>query len=180
MFAARHAMVVVLTAVAYIALFQVSSWLISPSAFSDGVSWVFLPSGLRLVFVLIFLHWGAIGVGLGSALISLRYQLSGDIVTAAVTGFISGFAPWLARALCVRRFGLDAGLRGLTPGALLGLSAVFALISASMHQAWYFIRGQTVELLHTTAVMALGDFLGTVCVLYLAKAGFLLVRISRA
>ena len=62
MAARKYAGIIVATAVAYFSLFQLNSYFFSSSGFSEGVNWIFLPSGLRLVFILLFVESGAVGI----------------------------------------------------------------------------------------------------------------------
>jgi hypothetical protein len=49
------------------------------------------------------------------------------------------------------------------------VALVFALVSASMHQIWFSWHGLTENFLEGVLVMAVGDLLGTILVLYGAK-----------
>jgi len=46
---------------------------------------------------------------------------------------------------------------------------VFAIFSALLHQLWYTWLGQTPNFIYSTLVMTVGDFSGTVLVLYASK-----------
>ena len=129
----------------------------------------FLPSGLRLAFILIFVVWGAVGVAIGSMLLCYFSQSDGNLVTSLGTGIVSGFAPLLARQVCIDFLKLGADLRNLSATILFKTSAVFAIFSALLHQLWYTWLGQTSNFIHSTLVMMMGDFLGTVIVLYASK-----------
>lgn len=170
MSAKRNALVVFATALLYAALFELNSLLFSSFSFSKGVDWVYLPSGLRLAFILIFGVWGALGIGLSSIAISLNFYFLGDYQTAILTGLISGFSPLLARKFCVDFVGLDVNLEKLSPSTLLKIAAIFAVISPVLHQLWFVARGKTQDFISSTAVMVLGDFTGTVIVLYITKS----------
>ena len=49
------------------------------------------------------------------------------------------------------------------------MSVVFALISATLHQLWFFYNGKTDAFLQSTLVMAIGNLLGTALVLTILK-----------
>lgn len=157
------------TALAYYLLFLLNNIIFSGLGYSEGVNWIYLPSGLRLAFVLIFTGWGTIGIALSSIYISYQYQFNGDLITIVGAGTISGFAPWLARLVCIDKLKLDVELRNLTASTLLKVSGIFAVLSPVLHQLWYTWRGQTDNFIASTAVMALGDFVGTFVMLYLTK-----------
>ena len=168
--------VVFLLTFSYFILFRINDYLFSSYVFSESVAWIFLPSGLRLVFVLVFINIGAISIGLSSIAISYLYFSNTDLTTNVGLGFISGFAPWWARKICIRLFKLDPNLQNLSSSALLKVALVFAVVSPVTHQAWFVLRGQTENFVQSTLVMAIGDLLGTLLVLYSIK--FLMSGVS--
>ena len=165
----RDLLVVVATAIAYVGLVKLNDFFFSSFSFSNGVDWIFLPSGLRLAFILVFVESGAVGVAIASILLSHFSPSAADLVTSLGTGIISGFAPLLARQVCIDLLKLDADLRNLSTAILFKISAVFAIFSALLHQLWYTWLGQTPHFIDSTLVMTAGDFSGTVLVLYASK-----------
>ena len=89
--------IVVLTAAAYVALFELNALLFSGLSFSASADWIYLPSGLRLGFILVFGVWGALGIVMASIATNLLHYPSGDTATLVVAGLISGLSPLLAR-----------------------------------------------------------------------------------
>lgn len=167
--------VVLAVAISYFLLFVLNGYLFSALGYGEGVAWIYLPSGLRLVFVLLFVEWGALGIALASVLSAYLFQFHGDALTILGAGLISGFAPWLARRLCVDAFRLDVNLENLTVRTLLKMAAVFSLLSPVLHQVWYSWRGVTADFFSAVAVMFVGDFVGTLIMLYVAKRILLLL-----
>ena len=161
--------IILLTAVAYAATLELNRLLFSSFEFSANVNWIFLPSGLRLAFVLVFGVWGAIGIMLGSIATNLMHYFKGDTWTAVVAGFISGLAPLIARAMCEQLCALDNTLRKLTVGLLFKSAALFAVLSAVLHQLWLTYQGYSDHFIPSTTAMATGDFAGTILVLYTIK-----------
>lgn len=157
------------TALAYFLLFELNALLFSYLEFSAGVSWVFLPSGLRLAFILVFGVWGALGIVVASIVLSAAHHFQGLMLIALGAGLISGLSPLLARRVCVDFLKLRVDLTGLTAASLLQVALVFAVVSASMHQIWFKWQGLTENFLEGVLVMAVGDLLGTILVLYAAK-----------
>lgn len=172
MSARRNTFVVLGTAAAFAALFELNHFLFSAFAFSKGVGWIFLPSGLRLAFILVFGEWGALGIVLASFGIGYGQHYSDDTVNALVAGVISGVSPLLARKFCTDFLSLNTHLERLTAATLLKIALVFAVISPVLHQIWYVAHGQTPDFFSSVAVMAVGDFTGTLMVLYLARFAF--------
>jgi hypothetical protein len=167
--------IVFVTAAAYVTLFELNTLLFSAFSFSTGVDWIYLPSGLRLAFVLVFGVWGALGIVLASIGIDLIHYFNSDILMAVMTGLISGISPLVARTICVDRVDINENLTNLTTEKLLKAAVIFAILSATLHQLWFTFQGHTENFINSTAVMALGDFTGTILVLYTAK--FLLSRL---
>ena len=54
MISQKNVLVVGVTALAYLLLFELNNALFTSFSFSAGVNWIFLPSGLRLAFILVF------------------------------------------------------------------------------------------------------------------------------
>jgi len=165
---------------AYFAAFHLNGVLFEELEFSEGVNWVFLPSGLRLLLVLVLGAPGALGIVLASGLIN--YQLHGyqDHLFNIVTALISGGAPLLARTLCVDLLKMEANLEGLTAQSLLKISALFAIISALLHQVWYFWTSHSASFAASVSAMAIGDWLGTALVLATTAWTMKLIKSKRS
>ena len=86
-----------------------------------------------------------------------------------VTALISGFAPLLARQICVDYLQLSSSLNNLTSKSLFQLSVVFAMISAVLHQVWFFWNDASSNFVASSFVMTVGDWFGTVLVLATAS-----------
>ena len=155
------------SALAFFLLCQINDLLFQHLAYSPGVSWIFLPSGLRLLLVLMLAGPGAIGVMLGSLLAGLSRSQEPELALAAA--LISGLSPWLARWVCLRTMHVKSDLNELSALRLLQMALVFSVFSAVMHQALYAGVGLSTNFLEGAAVMAVGDLLGTLVVLYLVK-----------
>lgn len=166
-----------ISAFAYGALFYVNSWLTSSFVFGTGVSWVYLPAGLRLFLTLIFGLPGAIGIALVSFLISYSGALSDDLIICIGTGLISGFAPYLARIFVLSNVELAPDLSNLNLPKLLICILVYAALSAGLHQFWY----STVDLddagtMNHFLAMFIGDVFGSVLLISLIKYGLDLMK----
>jgi hypothetical protein len=57
----------------------------------------------------------------------------------------------------------------LSTVTLIKIAMVFSVASALMHQIWFTWQDPTNNFFIATAVMALGDFVGTLIVLYASK-----------
>jgi hypothetical protein len=164
----------------YAALFYLNDWLTSQLTFGLGVSWIYLPAGLRLFLTLIFGLPAALGIALASFLISYLGAFPHELTTCLGVGLISGFAPYLARVFVLNNVNISPDLSDLTLPKLLICIVIYAALSAGLHQFWFSIRGldETGSFKHFM-VMLLGDVLGTVLLIGLVKAGLDLLKPSR-
>lgn len=167
--ATEKALVIALTALTYTALYLLNAKLDAFFSVSEHVSWIYMPSGLMLFFVLLFMELGAVGIVLASLWISSHYLTSNDWFVLIGGSLISGFAPLLARKICIDKLQLDMNLSNLTAGTLLKVAAIFSVMSAVLHQLLFTWRALTTDFVGQTAVMAVGNFTGTLIVLYIAK-----------
>lgn len=152
--------------IAYFYAFQLNTFFFEWSEFAHGVNWLYIPSGLRLLFVLVLTHAGSLGLVLGS--VAINYALGSPDNSHAfnlITGLISGGSPYLARVIAIHFLQLNTQLDGLTAKSFFKISVLFALTSSLLHQVWYLWNGKTDDLITNTLVMAVGDWFGTVLVL---------------
>lgn len=171
-----HVSLVLVCAVVYFFAFQLNDFLFGDLQFSAGVNWIFIPSGLRLLLVLVLPWLGAVGIALSSCAINYLGASPDAHLFNIVTGVISGFTPLIARYVAIHAFRVHVDLSGLTGQNLFKASLLFALISAVTHQIWFVWQGATTDFVASTFVMAVGDWLGTVLVLALASVVIKLYR----
>ncbi|MDI9330269.1 MAG: hypothetical protein QM527_02925 [Alphaproteobacteria bacterium] len=144
--------------------------------FSHATSWVFLPSGVRLLLVLTLLGQGAMGVWLGTLLIDYVYMESSDHLYNWVTAAVAGGSAYISLKLAQNRLGLGANLHQLTQAQLMGICMIFSVLSPLLHQIWFWLHGDTYSFIQSWAVMALGDLGGSMII----RGGmFILLRLIR-
>ncbi len=165
----KNLWVVATTALAYVGLLSFNQFIFSSFNASGFSSLVFLPSGLGLVCVLLFVEWGSLGMALGALLMGLGQMHTGDPMTVLGAAVLSGLAPLLARALCLRLAAFEENLQGLTAACLLRMTVAFAAVSALLHQVWFVARGQGGDVWGGLALHFTGNLLGALVVLYSAK-----------
>ncbi len=164
-----QALLVLICAVAYFYAFKLNLYWFDWIEFSHGANWIYIPSGLRLLFVLIMPRLGAIGVALSSIAVNYSYGDTDAHVFNIVTGVMSGMSPYIARYLARRWLNLDSLLVNLTGRDFFKISVLFAVVNALLHQLWYFGMGKTQDFLASTLAMGVGDWFGTVLVLATAS-----------
>ncbi len=159
-----HLLPITLSALGFYLLSEVNELLFQWTDYAQGVSWVFLPSGLRLALVLLLGGPGAIGVMVGSFFSGLHEPT--PLAINAAASVISGSAPWLAYWICKRSLRLEPSLGNLTARRLMQMALIFSVISAVLHHALYVPTGLSESFIKGSAVMTVGDFVGCLMVLY--------------
>ena len=160
---------VVGSVVFYLFLARLQDWVFPNVEFVRGVGWIYLPAGARLLCPLLLGLPGAVGVLLGSWAESFFHLYPDDPVRSFVGGISSALAPYLVYLFALRVLGMQASLANLTSRRLLLLVPLFGVASPLMHHLWFWIHGDQVDLARGFAVMAAGDMLGALVVLYALK-----------
>jgi hypothetical protein len=160
---------VVGSVVFYLVLARLQDWVFPNVEFMRGVGWIYLPAGARLLCPLLLGLPGAVGVLLGSWCECFFHLYPDDPVRSFAGGISSALAPYLVYLFALRVLGMQASLSNLTSRRLLLLVPLFGVASPLMHHLWFWIHGDQVDLAQGFAVMAAGDMLGALVVLYALK-----------
>jgi hypothetical protein len=158
-----------ISALLYSALFFLNDWVTEAIKYDLGVSWIYLPAGLRLFLILIFGFTGAIGIAVASFAISYYGVFPPDLITCIGIGLISGFAPLLAKWVVVTNVNISNDLSNLSLQKILFCVVVYAFISAGLHQWWFVLRGLESGSLNHFLVMLVGDIAGSILLIALIK-----------
>ena len=175
-----QALLVLICAVAYFYAFKLNLYWFDWIEFSHGANWVYIPSGLRLLFVLSMARLGGIGVALSSIAVNYSYGDTDAHAFNIVTGVISGASPCIARYLAIKWFNLDTLLVNLTGRDFFKISVLFAVVNALLHQLWYFWMDKTQDFVASTLAMGVGDWFGTVLVLATASLGIQIFKFTQS
>ena len=160
----------------YSALFFLNDWLTETVKYDLGVSWIYLPAGLRLFLILIFGLAGAIGIAAASFSISYFGAFSTDLLTCIGIGLISGFAPLLAKWVVVSNTYISNDLSNLSMQKILLCIVIYALMSSGFHQYWFVLRDLESGSINHFLVMFAGDVAGSILLIALIKYGIDLMR----
>ena len=161
--------IMVVSALLYAVLFFANDWTTKYLEAAPGVNWIYLPAGLRLFLVLIFGLSGALGIVISSVLITLYRDLGDDYLSIIGIGLISGLSPLLARYLTIRNLKISPDLSNLNLPIIAACIVIFALISSSLHQLWFWLMDIPSGSFPNTIVMITGDILGAVLLIALIK-----------
>lgn len=153
----------------YLLLARLQDWVFPNVQFIRGVGWVYLPAGARLLCPLLLGLPGAVGVLLASWCECFFHLYPDDPLRSFAGGISSALAPYLVYLFAIHVLGMRAALTNLTSRRLLLLVPLFGVASPLMHHLWFWLHGDPVDLAQGFAVMAAGDMLGALVVLYALK-----------
>jgi len=164
-----HFLSVVGTAVVFIFTLWVNQEIFTHSEFVRGVNWIYLPAGIRLLATLLLGGDGALGLLLASWLVNFFYFFPNDALRSFVGGIIATVAPYAVYRLAQEIYGLRASLSNLTARRLLVLVLAYSIASPLLHHIWFFLRGDTQDIVNRFLAMFVGDLLGTLIIIYTMK-----------
>jgi hypothetical protein len=167
---------VLISALLYSALFFFNDWITETVKYDLGVSWIYLPAGLRLFLILIFGLAGAIGIAAASFAISYFGAFPADLLTCIGIGLISGFAPLFAKWVVVSNTYISNDLSNLSMQKILLCIVIYALMSSGFHQYWFMLRDLESGSINHFLVMFAGDVAGSILLIALIKYGIDLMR----
>jgi hypothetical protein len=158
----------VAVAMVWVLLFRLNKWAFSSLEVTVFVTWIFLPAAIRMLAVMACDWVGAIGLFAG-ALFTNQTDSTSELTEALVLAFLSSTGPLLAFWVCTRWLGLPATLTGLTARQLVVFAVFGALCNAVPHNIYFYFSGHMSSPIAGLVPMFVGDFLGTMVVLYAAS-----------
>lgn len=144
--------------------------------FLQGIGWIYLPAGTRLLCTLLFGEAGAIGLLISGWLATYFYYFPGDVLRSTMGSFAGAIGPYLVYLVAQRRWRLRASLAGLTARRLAWCAVGCAIASPLLHHVWFILHGEP-YLLEGFLVMFIGDLAGTLIVVYAAKVALACAKI---
>lgn len=166
--AGRLWMPVFATALAWAVLYRLNDIWSDALAWSEGVTWFFLPAALRPLAILLFGLRGAMGLFLGS-LLTMSVFTDAPMERVMSVAAISALAPLIAVTCALRCLTLRHHLRGLTTLHLLLIVVASSALSVALHNLYYWNTDFHADPFSGMLPMFVGDLLGTFVVLYLAR-----------
>lgn len=167
---------VVLTATVFLAALLANEVVFPGLAFITGVNWIYLPAGIRLLCTLLFAEAGAVGLLIASWFACFCYFFPGDIIRSAAGAVIAAVAPYLSYLFVERRYGLATSLKSLSGLRLLTAAVLYAFAGSTLHHLWFWLSRDGHASMESWFVMFVGDFGGTVIILYFFRMLIALFR----
>ena len=161
---------ITITVIVYMLVYMTNDWLFKKIEFNQGIAWIYLPAGIRLICTLLFAEAGVIGILIASMLTSSLYALfPGDPVTTVGYSVISALAPYLAYRFTLQEMRLQRSLSNLTTTSLLACILLYGLTNPLLQLMWFVLRGISYHFWSGLIVMSIGDLSGSLIVVYAIK-----------
>lgn len=171
------ALTVIGVALVWLLLFKLNALAFSELALSPRAHWIFLPAPWRVLGVLLFRHWGVVGLMLG-AYLTLPDEHTNDLPYELLLSVSSGIAPLIAVVLCGRILPIPASLVGLRGWQILMISTANAAANALLVTGSMAVAGRFDGNSRQVLAIFIGDMAGTAIVL-LAIANLLTLITQR-
>ena len=162
-------LLVMTSAVLWIASSAANTYLMSFAGFAQGIDLIYLPAGFRLLIVLLFGVWGALGIVLANPFLYLAEFGDGSAIQVIVNSLICGFAPFFAVKAFCRAADIEASLLQLKPIHLPLLALAVSVVTPVLLNVNFVVAGLKPmnAFMVNVAAMAAGDFLGCLLLIVL-------------
>ena len=169
------------SAVLFVLFFKLNDWVFAYFAYNEGISWVFLPAGFRVILVLVLGIPGALGLVLGSWFIDSALFSADTWLLPFLNGVVSGLTPWLVMKYLQHKGWLAPHIMSMTAQRLLQMTLIFSAASAISHQLlWWLLERPDANILVDVWPMFIGNALGALLMLYGLKFGIDRIRQKRS
>lgn len=157
-----------ITIIAFIGLNWINELFFLNFEQSNGINWVFLPAGIRLLATLFFGFAGFAGLLLASIYLNFQHFAFQDDARAVYGAVAASGGPYLAYLFAKHWFDLGPRLGNLTAQRLLFTGILCGIMSPFFHHAFIWVQTGLVDWSALTAMIT-GDVLGILIVLYITK-----------
>jgi hypothetical protein len=169
------------SAVLFVLFFELNGWVFANFAYEEGISWVFLPAGFRVILVLVLGIPGALGLVLGSWFIDSALFSADSWLLPFLNGLVSGLTPWLVMKYLQHQGWLASHIMSMTAQALLQMTLIFSAASAISHQLlWWLLERPKTNIWVDVWPMFIGNALGALLMLYGFKFALDRIRPNRS
>jgi hypothetical protein len=166
--AVLHLEYVAVTTAVFLGMNWLNELAFSRLEYANGISWLFIPAGIRLLATLLFGLAGFEGLLLAGIYLNFFHFVFPDEVRAWSGAVAGALGPYLAYLFAKHWFDLRPRLKGLTVPRLLFTGLLCGFMSPIFHQAFIWVQTGLVD---WTALVAMitGDIAGIFVVLLMAK-----------
>jgi len=160
---------ILISALCFCVIFIFNDFIFDKFQVDQYVSLVFLPSGARVLISMVFEFSGAIGLVLGSLLVSIFYIHEPSTAVIIGNAVASGIGAFVARELCVRTLDLGVYLHQITLKQIIYASIIFSVINTLMHQSIFNLLEKSDDFFLKSGLMLIGDLSGAFIFLMLIR-----------
>lgn len=168
----------VVAMVSFFVFFLINQSVFTIFSVSENISWIFLPAGLRLFFILVYRHQALVGLFLGSLLASVYLNhepLSAFTLCLALASTLNPLFALYAVEKWSSHFSLR--LESLTLEAIMSLAIIQAFFSTTLHHLIFLGFGKTLQenFLGELLSMFFGDLFGIIIMMVFLILGLKLI-----
>jgi hypothetical protein len=161
--------IIITLALVFYVLFVSNDFLFHNFHVDQYTSLVFLPSGARVLFSMVFESNGAIGLALGSLLVSFFYIHEPSTAVIIGNAVASGVGAFAARELCVCILDLEVYLHQITLKQIMYASIIYSMINTLLRQSIFNLLEKNFDFFLRSWQMLIGDLLGALIFLMLFR-----------
>jgi len=169
----------ILVSLVYAVLYFLNNSLTGFLYLMPGAHLVHIPSGFKLLFVILARWSAALAIAFVSFLNAYFVMFQGDALLDLQLACVNGLAPLLTWLFFKHRFQLDENLGNITFRNILAMGIFFALLNSSMNQLVLFWSGIHDDFIQGFVVTAIGDLTGLYIVMTLIKLSVRLVHTQK-
>ena len=172
---------ILVSGIVWLGVSLLNSVLMASTAVTTGIALVYLPAGFRLLIILLFGFWGALGIFLTNPILFIDYFGSASIAELVINAGIAAFVPYIVVNICVRYFGISSSLTELKPIHLPVLALAVSLTTPLAFNNLFLLAGREPPELFLTnfSAMAFGDFVGCLLVIGCVRLLIAAYRITK-
>ena len=134
-----------------------------------GANLVHIPSGFKVLFVLLAGWTGALGVAVATLVACIVYRFPLEYLLGLQLAVMSGLAPFISRRIVIDIYAMNEDLISISVKQLVILGLLFALLNSGLHQAVLYWNGVSQNFLDGFLVSFIGDITGAYIVFLLLK-----------
>ncbi|NDG14128.1 MAG: hypothetical protein EB110_00415 [Betaproteobacteria bacterium] len=141
----------------------------APLLLAPGAHLVHLPSGFKLLLVLVFGMVGALSVFTVSLVAGLGFYFVGELPLSIELAIANAIAPFLTVKFFLDQQLVQPDLNDLRPKVLALMGLLYAVLNSAMNQLLLFWNHAIQNMVDGLMIMFTGDVLGVILVLGLLR-----------
>lgn len=149
--------------------YALNNLLTAPLLLAPGAHLVHLPSGFKLLLVLVFGMVGALSVFTVSLVAGLGFYFVGELPLSIELAIANAIAPFLTVKFFLDQQLVQPDLNDLRPKVLALMGLLYAVLNSAMNQLLLFWNHAIQNMVDGLMIMFTGDVLGVILVLGLLR-----------